>query len=377
MRKKKILFAVSDAGFAHRMAANALVEAIKKKYPDHEARFEMVVLDWFKELHVPPFSTSDKNHELISKNWTAVTLYDLLFQITNTSRGFKLAEEYVKLMVQPSSLALMNELKPDIVISTHNITSALFSSLKRSHHGNAKDFKLVSVVLELATIHRSWADNIADVVVAPTEVAIELLVKNGIDRAKIIGPLYPIRPSLMDYKSKAQTFKQLQFDPNIKTLLLTAGGVGAEKIVAVTRKLLKWTDYQIIVICGGQLEVEAKLKPLAQKHPQLRVLGFVDNMQDYYEAVDLAVIKPGSTTVLEVEAFGKIAVLTGRLGIHEQGNLEYALANPFNSYLGNNSANVVPVINAALNRKLDGVSFKPRRRFTESLEIIEQLEHIL
>ncbi len=377
MRKKKILFAVSDAGFAHRMAANALVEAIKKKYPDHQARFELIVLDWFKELHVPPFSTSDKNHEFISKNWTALTLYDLLFQITNTSRGFKLAEEYVKLMVQPSSLALLNKLKPDIVISTHNITSALFSSLKRAGKDKSSDFKLVSVVLELATIHRSWADNTADVVIAPTEVAIELLVKNGIDRDKIIGPLYPIRPSLMDYKTKRQTFKQLNFDLQTKTLLLTAGGVGAEKIVAVTKRLLKWTNYQIIVICGRQQEVQAKLEPLTQKFAQLRVLGFVDNMQDYYEAADLAVIKPGSTTVLEVEAFGKIAVLTGRLGIHEQGNLEYALANPFNSYLGNNSANIVPVVNAALARELEGVRFKPRRRFTESLEIIEQLRPIL
>ena len=60
----------------------------------------------------------------------------------------------------------------------------------------------------------------------------------------------------------------------------------------------------MVVIVGKNPHQERKARTLCEGMPQARVLGWVDNMQDWMAAADLLVSKPGGATLAEAFACG-------------------------------------------------------------------------
>src|SRR5439155_25706309 len=114
--------------------------------------------------------------------------------------------------------------------------------------------------------------------------------------------------------------RALGLDPERFTLLLVGGGEGAGRMAAQVRAVNRMSvDLQLIVVCGRNARLRARLLESPSQHPAA-ILGFVDTMPELVHAADVVVTKGGPTTIAEALVAGRPVVVTSVLPGQEEGN---------------------------------------------------------
>ncbi len=57
--------------------------------------------------------------------------------------------------------------------------------------------------------------------------------------------------------------------------------------------------YQIVVVCGNNRRLKARLEEFAQDKPLMKILGYTGNLDEYMDAADIVYTKPGGLTTTE------------------------------------------------------------------------------
>jgi processive 1,2-diacylglycerol beta-glucosyltransferase len=133
--------------------------------------------------------------------------------------------------------------------------------------------------------------------------------------------------------------------------------------------IAKDENVQLLIITGKLTEFRKQLQKKYSTNPTVATLGFVENMQDYLNAADIVVTKPGPATILEIELFQKQAILTRKVGIQEIGNIHYALQNPNFRYINDHWDKLSQTVNELLASPYK--EFPARRNFNEATKIVE------
>lgn len=93
--------------------------------------------------------------------------------------------------------------------------------------------------------------------------------------------------------------KRLGLDPACPTGIVLFGGHGSHVMFDIVRRLDRsGTPVQLILICGHNQKLEAKIKALPTKQPKL-VLGFTQNVENYMALSDFFIGKPGPGSISE------------------------------------------------------------------------------
>ncbi len=330
MKKKKILIVLADVGNGHRSAANALTKAFEKI--DHQ-EYELKTIDLFALADVQPFNSSDDTYSLVSKNQVFEEVNNFFFRFFNTHFGFSLFTSYTLSFMQKECTKIIEEEDPDIVVSVHPIVSIIISSI---HRIDESKFKYINVITDLVTLFKGWADKYADLTFSPTEEAYNLLLELGLDKKKIISPLFPINPDMERVRQEDIILKELNFETSNPIITLTGGGVGTESLRKAISKIVDRKDFNLIVICGKSESLKEELTQRYIHNKSVKVLGYVNNIQDYFSVSDIIITKPGPATILEIQLFKKKAILTKPIGEQEKGNIGFALQDPNFKYIGKN-----------------------------------------
>lgn len=364
----KVLIAITDAGNAHRIAAEALETIFKTNYPN---KVQVKIIDILKDADVEPFNTSDMSYSLVSRNTFLDSINIAFSQIFNSSFGFGFFRDYtVNRLLKPVE-DIVNKFEPDIVICNHPMAAIPLGELK----ARGSKFKYVLVMLDLVTFFRSMADKNADLIFAPTTGVTAKLEELGISKEKIKAPLFPLHPRLKDARTKRQVAKDLSFDENKPIVLITGGGLGLKTLKDAIIKLANRDDLQLIIVTGKLLYFKKELEERYSNKKNIRVFGFVDNMQDYFRAADIVVGKPGATTIMECELFEKKAIFTKRVGHVEVGHDQYVRSNPNFIYIGNNWAQLEESIDMLLKKELS--ANRPKRSFEECSKIVKEISTLI
>ncbi|MEY4398633.1 MAG: hypothetical protein RLZ53_1209, partial [Actinomycetota bacterium] len=120
--------------------------------------------------------------------------------------------------------------------------------------------------------------------------------------AKVVG--MPIRAEIESAISQVnRQAARLHFglDPQLPTLLVTGGSLGAKRIneqVAAAYAALDAAGVQVLHIVGGNSELEELKSPLLTR------IKYCDRMDLAISAANLAIARSGSSTVSEFGAFG-------------------------------------------------------------------------
>lgn len=86
---------------------------------------------------------------------------------------------------------------------------------------------------------------------------------------------------------------------------------GVKTLNTAIKKILKdHRDLQMIIIAGKNDSFKNYLLNEHGHDENVAILGFVNNIQDYFNASDIMIGKPGPATILEFEIFNKKAILT-------------------------------------------------------------------
>lgn len=216
---------------------------------------------------------------------------------------------------------VIEEFKPDLIISTETMPSAIVASLKQVGNFQGK----FVIAFSDYHLHRYWLYDEADLYLANISDQVEQMKQLGVKQPVVVcgitlPPLTEINPEVVKQK--------LRVPPNKKIILLSSGSMG----IGFPSQLLKQFIYQltahrsdlhIIVVCGKN---ETLKRDLEKEHfPDTTVLGFYQPMSELYEITDLFLTKPGGLSTAEALQAGAPLQITHWLPGQEELNYNYLI----------------------------------------------------
>ncbi len=125
---------------------------------------------------------------------------------------------------------------------------------------------------------------------------------------KVVGT--PIRPALYGRKDAGEARCALGLDPKRKTILVFGGSQGAQAINSAMPKAMQaaGVDAQILHLAGKGKSAET-LSAYKNAGVTATVLDYLEDMAAAYAAADIVVCRSGASTLAELAAQGKTAIL--------------------------------------------------------------------
>ena len=318
-----ILFVISDTGGGHRSAADAMIEAVRRIDGD---RARCSITDLLRESAVPLVRSAPEIYGYCSTR--QIWLHDLFFRFTNEPQRIDLLSKLVYSKARENIKRVIRENRPDLVVVAHPLALRLMCAARREMRAQ---FPLITVVTDLATIHASWAFNESDLYLVPTQEAHQALLNHGIPEYKLIYTGFPVHPKFFGLQESQDLIRRkLALNPEKKTVLLTSGGAGGGKIMEFVDAIeTQRPDWQTLVVAGNNKALYNTLKNREAAFPLTHVYGFVHNMERLMVAADVVATKAGPGTIMEARALSRPLVVTGAVGLQENGNIDYVSKNHY------------------------------------------------
>jgi processive 1,2-diacylglycerol beta-glucosyltransferase len=317
----KVLILSTSAGAGHLRAA----EAIEKAFSQLKAAKEVKNIDvlqytnqLFQRLYSRAYIEVVNNtpalfgwlYEHYDKPWLSErrrTAFDKL----NTRPFMKMLEKY----------------QPDIAVCTHFLPAEIISWLKAKNRIKTRQ----AVIITDFDLHAFWlCRHFEHYFVALDETKIHLAML-GVPPDKITVSGIPIDPIFSKRKDKRQMRRLYNLEPELSTILVSAGGFGVGPVEKIIQSLLKMKNaVQVIVICGRNKELKEKVDKAIKNIPsgssvRFRSVGYTDQMDSYMAASDLILGKTGGLTTSEALASGLAFVVVDPIPGQEQRNADHLL----------------------------------------------------
>ncbi len=287
----RILILTLSHGAAHRRAANALRQALSELGPS--AAVEVVdSLDrcarWFRAYY--------DSYQIPLRYWPSLWgwIESVQHQSKSTGPGW-----LYRWGARPL-FGFIEDFNPDVVVATEVGVCELAAIMKRK--GRCL-FRLAAV--ELMDFNKAWIQPEVDLYLVTHEDLGAELETAGAPRRKIRCCGQPIDPTFAVLPSQETARARLGIEPGIPMVLVLFGGAGFGKPKLIVNELKRIRKpLQIAFITGNSQRMEGEIRRLSRDLSRARVLGWVDNIQEWMVAADLMVSKPGGATLAEGLACG-------------------------------------------------------------------------
>ncbi|RKD27553.1 processive 1,2-diacylglycerol beta-glucosyltransferase [Caminicella sporogenes DSM 14501] len=317
-----ILFFTVSAGEGHNQVAKTLSEAIYKTGKNHNVK----IIDTFNYIN-------SNLHKFLMKSYIRSIkyipeLYGYFYKKTEEidSSLHDFGELINKIFISRKLSKLLSDFKPDIIVCTHPFPAEALSVLKRK---NSISVPIITTLTDY-TLHPIWINKEIDYYIISSEVfKYELDFWNiNPSKAKFFG--IPVRERFYLKLDREKLCSKFNIK-NIFTALLMGGGLGLGNIIQTLDYLLNYKiDIQIIVITGKNQELYKKLNEKYvknSKYKNLRVFGFVSNIDEIMSVSDIIITKPGGITITEALIKELPIIITSNLPGQEERNTEFILNN--------------------------------------------------
>ena len=334
-----IIILTASTGGGHNRASNALKDYILANDP--EAHVDIV--DAIEECSAALNSIVVKGY----KTMVTVTPYFFGLLYRTSDKPSPIAELLNLVFAQCGKrlLPILEEKKPDVVISCHAFTAGILAYMKQKMH---YDVPLISIITDFIPHRAYMVDGVDAFITASNEAKSIITATYGVPEDKIFVYGHPIFERFYEGngRPRGEVLKELEFDPDKLTVLLMAGSFGVTDILKIYENLVNIdVDYQMIVITGrnkrlydafekmlgGVSEFETDEEPellqmlsddsvlrtlyyhgewakeritstfrrTTDKKKPTKVFYYIDNVDDYMHASDLIITKPGGLTTSE------------------------------------------------------------------------------
>lgn len=323
MKKKRILLLSEGFGAGHTQAAHALSVSLRQLSPDVQTR----VLELGSFLHptIAPL-IFDAYRKTVT---TSPKLYGKLYRSQYNKSLSRLTQLALHRIFYAQTAEVINQLKPDMIVSTHPFPSAVVSRLKRS-----------GLVTPLCTVitdydaHGTWISAETNTYLVSTQEVKNKLLLRDIHRDKIKVTGIPVHPNFWTPHDK----EQIRSKYNLKgmpTILVMGGGWGLVKNNELIEHMASWSDQIQLIFCMGSNE-KARIKMAenrAFQHEHIHLLGFTKEVHQLMDVSDLLVTKPGGITCTEGMAKGIPMLFYNPIPGQEEENLQYFIDTGFGEHL--------------------------------------------
>ena len=217
----------------------------------------------------------------------------------------------------------ITDFRPDITICTHFMPSGIISHLIQKGVLEAH----LSIVVTDLDMHAMWLTRTFHryfVAIDETKAHMEAL---GLPPERITVSGIPVDPIFAEPVDRRALRQELGLDPDLPTLLFSAGAFGVSPAGFVVSKLMQMRHrVQTIVICGKNEEAQAQVRNVVGEDNRLfKVLGYTNRMHDLMKISDLFIGKPGGLTTAECLACSLPMVIITPIPGQEERNSDHLL----------------------------------------------------
>ncbi|MBV8780865.1 MAG: glycosyltransferase, partial [Phycisphaerae bacterium] len=294
----KIAFCMADVGCGHGRAATAIMLAMRDGRPDLRPQLIDALAcapRWFNHLYRDAYLAAAR-HLPTFNGW--------LYRRTDVSgippyRGVASLLETMAMKAFCNSDAIRNA---DLIVCTHFLCARVLSAMRQQGELKAK----FAVGITDQHPHAVWRVPHADLYMVASDAAADEMIRNGVDRERIIVTGIPIdgRFEHAIAQADARRWHQLPLDRPIA--LICGGGLGLGGLdAALMGMLLESGNHFAIVICGHNEKLFERLTAMVEKerlHDRCRIIGVTSKMHELMSAADVLVGKPGGLTTAEALA---------------------------------------------------------------------------
>ena len=219
----------------------------------------------------------------------------------------------------------IGEYDPAVIVCTHATPAGLVAHLIKEQKLN---IPVVAVVTDFV-VHRLWIyPEIQHYIVANEQMS-AFLVENGIktNNVEIMG--IPVSEKFLAMPHQEHLVNDLELNPHVKTILIMGGGAGMLPMdeIVLCCEIID-ISLQLIVVTGNNKSIYNKLVKLQPGLRQkVRILGYVDNVNDLMGASDLIISKPGGVTSAEALCRGLPMLIYRPIPGQEEANTNYLVKN--------------------------------------------------
>ncbi len=334
MAKKRIAFAMIEAGGGHKAPAQAVCESLQRLYP---GKYDMEVLDFMKDLGCVDLDQVHKStwkylltHPSLTKS---IQTFDFITGPVNVQL-YKLGIS----AFYPYVLRYLRKEKPDLIFSTHYFNTMAVSHVRRVHE---LDTILVNFLSEVFDFDSYWYLKNVDHYLVTSEQAARKLLRRRFPKGKLHLFAYPVRRSFFRIRrGRQEILGELGLAPTRRTLLVTLGseGIGAIPTVRLLASLVRHElPLNVVVVTGHNARLKRQLQvEFGEGSGPTRVvpLGFVTNMNELINAADFCFIKPGPATTWETLSLRKPILFAASAQLSENPNIRWVLRHKVGYYVG-------------------------------------------
>ncbi len=339
-KKQRVLILSASAGNGHVRAADALL----KDFQAHPNVSEVQHWDFLQYTNAVFRTIYSKLYmDLINR---APWVLGMAYKATDKPWKNTAAQAFEKFSAGPFVEAL-RAYAPDVIVCTHFTPPNVLAWLNEKKGTSLKGkIPLPAIVVTDLDCHAMWLTRSYSryfVMLEETEIYLQRM---GIAPEKITRSGIPIDPIFRIPVQKTAARAALGLHPTLPTLLISAGGLGADATETLLLELQQiQTPTQLIVIAGRSEPLKRKLDKIAQKLSQNpkpktpqssvispppspltpHIIGFTTQMHDYMAAADLLITKPGGLTIAEAMARSLPLCIVNPIPGQEERNADHLL----------------------------------------------------
>ena len=291
MSGKNILVVTASMGSGHNKAANAVAEAIKRKYPVNKIN----VID-FMSTETAYFNSLVKDIYLKMLDHTP-SVYEFFYKFTSDSTKGSTIQSVFAHAMKKDMRELIKKYEADMVICTHPFPCAAASYLKQTGEIN---IPLITVMTDFC-VHQFWLYKNIDIYFTANDLLKKEMVNQGLLEERIFVTGIPVGYNFRVDYNRDDLLAKFKLEKDKPVALIMGGGLGlggVKNALCQLEHLEK--DIQILVITGANVALWSEINEYAQhsKH-KIFVWGYSHNIQEFMSVATFLISKPGALTISE------------------------------------------------------------------------------
>ena len=291
MSGKNILVVTASMGSGHNKAANAVAEAIKRKYPVNKIN----VID-FMSTETAYFNSLVKDIYLKMLDHTP-SVYEFFYKFTSDSTKGSTIQSVFAHAMKKDMRELIKKYEADMVICTHPFPCAAASYLKQTGEIN---IPLITVMTDFS-VHQFWLYKNIDIYFTANDLLKKEMVNQGLLEERIFVTGIPVGYNFRVDYNRDDLLAKFKLEKDKPVALIMGGGLGlggVKNALCQLERLKK--DIQILVITGANVALWSEMNEYAQhsKH-KIFVWGYSHNIQEFMSVATFLISKPGALTISE------------------------------------------------------------------------------
>lgn len=314
--KKRILLLSERFGTGHTQAAHALAISLRRLSPHVQTR--VMELGSFLNPKTAPLIIQAYRKAILAQP----KLVGFMYRAQYKKSLKRITTMALHRIFYTHAMSVMRQLKPDMIVCTHPIPSAVTSRLRRL----GLDVPLYTVITDYDA-HAAWVSPEVNRYLVSTSEVKKKLGSHGVSNDSIQVTGIPVHPNFWgSHNVRGKSTIRTQFGlKDMPTILVMGGGWGLMDSTQLTEMLTHWRkDIQLIFCIGDNEKLRRRMleNPRFQ-HENVHLMGYTRKIAQLMDISDLLITKPGGMTCTEAMAKGIPMLFYHPLPGQEEENCNY------------------------------------------------------